>query len=151
MFRFLAFTWQNSHEDRAEEICRRVEEIAGKGGCGWSLAYRAGGIEIWHTGERPGRTGTIRLPDGGALLGRALSRTHGFPDWTPCSLATAASSLDPVRQAEWLIKNVWGSYVGFLPQQSGYPLAVVCDPVGGLPCYRATACDGRTSMFSHPI
>lgn len=136
MFRFLAFAWQDPHQERAEEIRQRIDGIAACDGGAWALAYRTQGLEVWHAGDMPGRMETIPLPDGGALLGRILSRTDGFPEWRPCSLADAASSPDPVRKAEWLFANVWGSYVGFFPQQRGHALAVVRDPSGALPCYR---------------
>lgn len=136
MFRFLAFAWQNPDQDRSAEISLHVAKIAGRDSSAWSLAYRASGLEIWHSGSRPGHMETFLLPGGGALLGRALSRADGFPDWTPGSLADATGSLNPIKQARWLIANIWGSYVGFFPQQHDYPLAVVRDPVGGLPCYR---------------
>jgi asparagine synthase (glutamine-hydrolysing) len=136
VFRFLAFAWQNPDEDRAGEIRRRVDEAVASEGRTWSPAYRARGLEVWHAEDRPGRMESVRLPDGGVLLGRTLSRTDGYPDWTPSPLTKAASSLDPVKKAEWLFENIWGSYVGFFPQQHEYPPAVFRDPSGGLPCYR---------------
>ena len=136
MFRFLAFAWRNPDEDRAEEIRRRIDEVAARDGRAWSLACRAPGLEVWHSGDRPGRMESVPIPDGGVLLGRLLSRTDGFPDWTPCPLAEAASSSDPVKKAQWVAANLWGSYIGVFPQQDGRPLAVVRDSGGGLPCYR---------------
>jgi asparagine synthase (glutamine-hydrolysing) len=80
---------------------------------------------------------SVPLPDGGILLGRVLSSAGGFPEWTPCSLAMAASSHDPTKKVKWLFANIWGNYVGFLPGQHGHPPVVLRDPGGGLPCYRA--------------
>lgn len=136
MFRFLAFAWRDRQEDRAPEIRRQIDEVARRDGRSWSQACRASGLEVWHAGSRPGRMESVPLPDGGVLLGRLLSRAEGFPDWTPHPLTEAASSRDPVRKAEWLVANLWGSYVGFFPRQHGNALAVVRDAGGGLPCYR---------------
>lgn len=137
MYRFLAFAWPDPDEDRAEEIRRRFDEIEAHDGRIWVPAYRARGLEVWHSGSQASRMDAIALPDGGVLLGRALSKAEGFPEWTPCSLAEAASSRDPVRKAEWLVENIWGSYVVFLPRQDEFAIGVIRDPGGGLPCFRA--------------
>lgn len=136
MLRFAAFAWHDAHDDRSEEIRQRVAEIAAWDGRAWSPAYRSDCLEVWQAEDGTGAAQAAQLPDGGVILGRTLSRENGFPDWTCRSLATAASSLDPVKQVEWLFANVWGSYVGFLPRQQGYSPTVFRDPGGALPCYR---------------
>jgi asparagine synthase (glutamine-hydrolysing) len=148
MYRFIAFAWTNCQDGCADAIRSGVETIAAADGRSWSCAHRAPGLEVWHTGSDARCMTSTPLPEGGVLLGRALSRAAGYPSWRPSSLRSVALSDDPSAQAKWLFANIWGSYVVFLPPQHGHPQAVARDPSGGLPCYRVQW-DGFEVFASH--
>lgn len=136
MFRYIAFHSRNRTGDHSEEIYKAIREITNNCGEVWTKAYCENGFEVWHSGQRARQMETITLPDNGVILGRVLSKTSGYPDWTPISLTDAANSLNPTDLSDWLAANVWGNYVAFLPQGTGNHLAVFRDPMGVLPCYR---------------
>jgi asparagine synthase (glutamine-hydrolysing) len=112
---------------RAPDAAARLGELAARLAAegDWAVAASAAGVQVWTAGEAP--PPVSRLPNAaGVLVGDAFPMPGGAP---LSALPARLRSQDPLPDARWLSRNVWGRYVALFPD-AGADAAIYRDPSG---------------------
>ncbi len=132
MYRYIAFIWNNTDpgiSGRAQVLAKSIRQTP----IDWALAFKAPGIQIFHSDVFSGRSEAL-------LLGEAhdKNQAHGVALGTLFYQSAALFSGDPALQAmeiRDLITKTWGRYVAFQYDPVKQQHLVLRDPTGQLSCY----------------
>lgn len=138
MYQFIGLAWEPTEKETSTTVRRLLGNFRATG-ANYQPAVSEDGLIVLHAVPRDGGAMCVyRLPQGtGVVLGRVfparMDGWHANWSWSP----SAGDATEIIRtRGQWLIREMWGSYLAFLRDVAGRETIVIRDSSGKLPCYR---------------
>jgi asparagine synthase (glutamine-hydrolysing) len=146
MHRYLALFW-DADQDSGERSARTIEARLLSSSTRWSIAYRAHGILVAHSGATPGSQDALQLADDkGIVIGTVFRKSLQNNEPTPLVVFDRSETTQIVASGcEYLVRSFWGKYVAIIRGDPKGPAQLVRDPTSMQPCFHARS--GVLSVF----
>jgi asparagine synthase (glutamine-hydrolysing) len=139
MQRYLALLWDSQSPDSLRTLAA-LDVASTLPGTDWSTAHQGPGIVVMELRTHHGAARIYPLRNqAGVVLGRLFDRRHDDYSTAPTLTFDDSESHKIVSSSgQHLIERYWGSYLAIVHDPAHARYHVFCDPIGTLPCYRAS-------------